>query len=155
MEKLGRRPLLLWPMCVMTVSFVCLTIFLNLMSKPELVVRKPLWHIGVQIINNRYQTWVRLVPTVAAVQHCAELKLWASQCPYSQQELFDLELQLTKLLWRFTGYTKDKTSGTLPFWQWYATGIGFFFFFFSYRTWKGKINVKASKALFSILIVSG
>nr|KAG5707331.1 hypothetical protein BaRGS_005298 [Batillaria attramentaria] len=33
MEKAGRRPLLLWPMCVMTISFIFMTIFLNLMNR--------------------------------------------------------------------------------------------------------------------------
>ncbi|ESO91108.1 hypothetical protein LOTGIDRAFT_228693 [Lottia gigantea] len=36
MEKLGRRPLLLWPMGVMAVSFLLLTIFINLVFDPEL-----------------------------------------------------------------------------------------------------------------------
>lgn len=41
MEKAGRRPLLIWPMGVMTGSFILLTIFLNLMDPekhPDLVV---------------------------------------------------------------------------------------------------------------------
>lgn len=36
MEKAGRRPLLLWPMGGMFISFILLTTFLNLMAKPEL-----------------------------------------------------------------------------------------------------------------------
>ncbi|KAK7093689.1 solute carrier family 2, facilitated glucose transporter member 1-like [Littorina saxatilis] len=40
MEKLGRRPLLLWPMGVMCLSFLMLTIFLNLMGKPDLLTHK-------------------------------------------------------------------------------------------------------------------
>ncbi|XP_046547084.1 solute carrier family 2, facilitated glucose transporter member 1-like [Haliotis rubra] len=36
MEKLGRRPLLLWPMCVMAGSFVLMTVFLQLQFDPSL-----------------------------------------------------------------------------------------------------------------------
>ncbi|XP_046369785.2 solute carrier family 2, facilitated glucose transporter member 3-like isoform X2 [Haliotis rufescens] len=36
MEKLGRRPLLLWPMCVMAGSFVLMTIFLQLQFDPSM-----------------------------------------------------------------------------------------------------------------------
>lgn len=38
MEKLGRRPLLLYPMVVMLLSFIIMMIFLNLGKKPELLV---------------------------------------------------------------------------------------------------------------------
>ncbi|KAL8597083.1 hypothetical protein ACOMHN_057572 [Nucella lapillus] len=36
MEKVGRRPLLLWPMGMMCISFIIMTIFLNLMGNPSL-----------------------------------------------------------------------------------------------------------------------
>ena len=35
MEKAGRRPLLLLPMCAMVVSFLILTICLNLLNNPD------------------------------------------------------------------------------------------------------------------------
>ncbi|XP_050414501.1 solute carrier family 2, facilitated glucose transporter member 1 isoform X1 [Patella vulgata] len=37
MEKLGRRPLLLWPMCMMAISFLLMTVFINLQFNVDLV----------------------------------------------------------------------------------------------------------------------
>lgn len=40
MDKAGRRPLLLYPMCVMVVSFIVLTVCLNLLKNPDLEASK-------------------------------------------------------------------------------------------------------------------
>ncbi|XP_076451529.1 solute carrier family 2, facilitated glucose transporter member 3-like [Babylonia areolata] len=54
MEKAGRRPLLLWPTGVMTVSFILLTIFLNLMGKPDLQEHSGTFAIVCIVVAHTY-----------------------------------------------------------------------------------------------------
>ncbi|KAL8601881.1 hypothetical protein ACOMHN_020616 [Nucella lapillus] len=53
-EKVGRRPLLLWPMCGMCISFVLLTIFLNLLNRPELADDSTTFAIVCIVVAHTY-----------------------------------------------------------------------------------------------------
>lgn len=55
MEKAGRRPLLLWPMCVMAISFIVMTIFLSLMNRyPDLEGQRSTFAIVCIIVVHTY-----------------------------------------------------------------------------------------------------
>ena len=52
MEKAGRRPLLLFPMCGMVVSFIVLTVCLNLLNNPDYEVSV------LKIYQNSCNSWI-------------------------------------------------------------------------------------------------
>ena len=54
MEKAGRRPLLLFPMCGMVVSFIVLTICLNLLKNPDFEVSAPIVWIYSSALETIY-----------------------------------------------------------------------------------------------------
>ncbi|XP_076472467.1 solute carrier family 2, facilitated glucose transporter member 3-like [Babylonia areolata] len=54
MEKAGRRPLLLWPMGMMCISFLTMTIFLNLMGNPSLESHSSAFAIVCIVVAHTY-----------------------------------------------------------------------------------------------------
>ncbi|KAH9510278.1 Solute carrier 2, facilitated glucose transporter member 3 [Bulinus truncatus] len=54
MEKAGRRPLLLYPMVVMLISFIIMTIFLNLQESPDLAESRHIFSYICIIVMHTY-----------------------------------------------------------------------------------------------------
>ena len=61
MEKAGRRPLLLLPMCAMVVSFLILTICLNLLNNPD-------YEVNIHVLVHYEHIFFALVLNTASMK---------------------------------------------------------------------------------------